>query len=535
MTAFNQEQAMSDWSAAAQAAQAANNPNQGGALSAGGDPSVAPGIGANDPYDPNNMASPGSSTMASSGAAPNLIPNRTPFNGAGGSSGMPRLPTQDPGSGGVPADLGATTPNTDPDAQGGALQGGGPQQPQNPNPQGDPGLPTAPGSTNGMGGGMEPGHQDAMSLIMNQEKDKVSPEQGDKLASNLNQHIVDASGGLQNLHSVFWKTYENAIKDEGTKAALQEQAARDAIPAMTLRDKAMYVIDAFQRAGIASGQGMPPGAAMAYGAQGAQDALNKKNSGIHDAAIAQSRQHEADAKSQATEQTGLAEKDNMGYLKYLEEGNKTDELKVQQQKADAADRKEADVNSPEQLKAKLGLTNAETTRANAEADAAQKKGAASANEAKGEETFTRDDGTTGTYNKTTGIFTPGQDDKGAPLTGKKTGTQGPSATDDKAMTNARETFQMLQKSEDARAKSGLNLNPQDSTPKVLETMRTRFPDQYDLMVGNPVGTTKKGAPSAQAPGPKGTTPAQQKVIDDQVKQDTDANEAATPKKPAWKS
>jgi hypothetical protein len=374
-----------------------------------------------------------------------------------------------------------------------------------------------------MGGGMEPGHQDAMSLIMNQEKDKVSPEQGDKLASNLNQHIVDASGGLQNLHSVFWKTYENAIKDEGTKAALQEQAARDAIPAMTLRDKAMYVIDAFQRAGIASGQGMPPGAAMAYGAQGAQDALNKKNSGIHDAAIAQSRQHEADAKSQATEQTGLAEKDNMGYLKYLEEGNKAAELKVQQQKTDAADRKEADVNSPEQLKAKLGLTKAETTRANAEADAAQKKGAASANEAKGEETFTRDDGTTGTYNKNTGIFTPGKDDKGAPLTGKKTGTQGPSATDDKAQTNARELLTSIQKDAAARNSKSVHMadRTKDTMQESLATMKAQFPMQYDDLMGNKRGTTK-----SQAPGPKGTTPAQQKVIDDQVKQDTDATPAA---------
>jgi hypothetical protein len=264
---------------------------------------------------------------------------------------------------------------------------------------------------------------------------------------------------------------------------------------------------------------------MAYGAQGAQDAVNKKNAGLHDASIAQSRQYDADAEKQADKAVDLAKDNNMGYLKYLTEKNAANKNATDQQKADAADRREQATDS--QTSGKIALTAAETKRANAEADAAKAKGAA---DVKGMVPFTKDDGTTGVIDTSTNPpqFRATVDSKdGAPVTGKKTGTQG-SGTAEKDAANAAQLFSKLQASADARQKSGLNLHPKDTTQEVLETMRTQFPKQYDIMRDNPPGTTKAAAakPSAQAPGPKGTTPAQQAVVDKQVAEDAAAQPAA---------
>lgn len=488
-----------DWQRASEAAamQAANQPS-GGALSAGADPSVAQGIGTNDPMDPNGPASIGDSTMANNGTAPNLIsprtPNSTTLGGGYGGGGGPRLPAQNPGSGGIPADLGANVPNAQPQS-GGALQGGTPPA----NPQGDPGLPTAPGSPNGLGAGdeshkMEPGFNDAMSLHMNVEKSKVSDEKGDGIASDINNHIMEQSGGVKNLQSEYFKFYNLAMQNEGSKAALQEQAAKNAVPAMTLRDKAMYVIDALQRAGIASSQGLSPGAAMAYGAQGAQDAVNKKNAGIHDAAIEQAKQHEADAEKQATTATNLAREDNLGYEKYFDEQTKAKEAQTKALEAKAkADKEAADALPGSQ---KNRLVESEINKNN-RADTAGSKAAQDKTE-----TQVDKDGNTIVIDRNTGKSMKVKDEDGNVITGaKKPGAEKDSTAADNALLKSTEKDI---RTENSKSPKQSVRNASDATVKkqVDDRIATMRPD--------------KAAAPAKSPNDKATTPTQQKTIDAQA-------------------
>ena len=195
----------------------------------------------------------------------------------------------------------------------------------------------------------------------------------------------------------------------------------------------------------------------------------------------------------------------------------------------------AETPTPAMNQAKLKLTQNQAAEAAAKAQEALANKDKSKIDAKGDMAMTLDDGTTGTYNLQSKVFTQGTTSDGKPLTGaKKTGTQG-TATDDKAQANARLTFESLQKA--ATARNAKSMDPRDAskdtTQEVLASMRVNFPDQYDALVGNPAGTTKKAPPKATpkpaASAAQGATAAQQAAVDAQVNQDTKAQ----PKKPAW--
>jgi len=492
MTAFDSQEYLSRFGAALSGAQNPDPGQSGDQYGAQQPMSGGDGTGALTAGSPGGDAAPGLNDHLSG----RIVSGNLRGTGAG-MRGHPMPAQNAPQS--VPADLGTGEQPPGPPAVGALPQ----SSPASASPAGgapaDPGLPTAPGSATGLGSASMPNpdqaHQDTHNLTTNLNFDKHSPEVQDQLADQVDKYFKDQSNGVHDLNTVYAKARDLGIQNAQNRAAIEEANAQDKLPAPTRRDKVMLVMDALQRAAIAQGSGMTNGmSAFAYGAQGAVASDTARRTGVHDAAIAQSKAIDAAGDAAGDKAVNLQKEQDLTFHKYL---NDSVENKLKGAQTDEASAKAAAATADAQPGSqKSRLTESEISKNNAarDKDKAQDK----------TETLVKPDGSVIVVDRNTGKSRDVTDESGKGVTAKKPGTEGAAnASSDKLLTQARLTFEGFEKSAAARNKG--NLNPKertkDTTADSLNKLRTTAPDQYDAFVGNPPGTTKsttKGAAPATA-------------------------------------